>query len=164
MIIYYLAALFLHPAQQFSVECEHCHASVPVTDLATHEVFFQILTTCTYIAYIPSLFMQALCDSNPSVHLKKFPESQPPSSATALGHNPSLSSNGATSSLTSSSTSGRETEPGAAAASPTLLSVEKGPCEYCHQVIPLAQLIGHEVNTREPLHHARLISSFSRIY
>ena len=65
-----------------------------------------------------------------------------------MGH---LSSNGAprsSSSLTSTTTAiDRGSELGAGA-SKTLLSVEKGPCEFCHQVIPLAQLIGHEVNAQ----------------
>lgn len=45
-----------------------------------------------------------------------------------------------------------------AGASATLLSVEKGPCEFCHQVIPLAQLIQHEVNKQKPLHYPKLLS------
>ena len=31
------------------------------------------------------------------------------------------------------------------AATTKLLTVEKGPCEYCHKVIPLSELIKHEV-------------------
>jgi hypothetical protein len=43
-------------------------------------------------------------------------------------------------------------------ASATLLSVEKGPCEFCHQVIPLAQLIRHEVNTQRNFSFVSFIS------
>ena len=79
---------------------------------------------------------QALCDLNPDIHLKKVYDGQVA---------PSLRQE--ESSLSSRSI---KTEP-EVAASTTLLSVEKGPCEYCHQVIPLAQLIKHEV-CKETLH------------
>lgn len=82
---------------------------------------------------------QALCDSNPDIHLKKAYESRLLSSAGSEPRQelPSLSFPPVHSS----------TSP--LAASAKLLSVEKGPCEYCQQVIPLSELIKHEVKNSQ---------------
>ena len=93
-----------------------------------------------------SLLMQALCSSNPNTHLKKFYESEPPtSSAAAIGLSQSHDPPPLSPSPTITMATGAEAGAGVAGASATLLSVEKGPCEFCHQVIPLAQLIRHQV-------------------
>ena len=98
--------------------------------------------------------MQALCSSNPNNHLKKFHESEPfTSSASAVGLSLSRDPPRAPPTMTSTMATGAEAGVGVAGASATLLNVEKGPCEFCHQVIPLAQLIRHQVRS---LLHARL--------
>ena len=75
------------------------------------------------------LAVQALCEANPDIHLKKAYDSQL-SSAQRLERRPSPLSSPV---------------PSFAEASTRLLSVEKGPCEYCHQLIPLSDIIHHEV-------------------
>lgn len=76
--------------------------------------------------------LQALCDSNPDIHLKKVYETRLSASASSM-----------------SKQQERPLSPppstGAVGGSTKLLSVEKGPCEYCQELIPLSELIKHEV-------------------
>lgn len=80
--------------------------------------------------------MQALCESNPDIHLKKAYDSK-------LSSVPSLERR--LSPPWSSPASSFPFAPPSSGASTKLLSVEKGPCEYCHELIPLSDLIKHEV-------------------
>lgn len=88
-----------------------------------------------FLVFIHSFLLQALCDFNPDINLKKAYDSKMSSARTQprVDHtHPRLPSpsNAAVSS----------------GASNKLLSVEKGPCEYCQKVVPLSELIKHEVD------------------
>ena len=84
-----------------------------------------------------SFSIQAFCDSNPG----RLYESHPSSAVHVAARRGPLSSTSVAALPLRHDTS----EPGGATASTTLLSVEKGPCEFCRQVIPLTQLVRHEV-------------------
>ena len=76
------------------------------------------------------LVVQALCEANPDIHLNKAYDSQLPSAQRLERH------------LSPPSYSPAPSFP---EVSTKLLSMEKGPCEYCHQLVPLSDIIQHEV-------------------
>ena len=83
-----------------------------------------------FVYYSSQYSIQAVCESNPDIHLNKVYKNRVTPSTIAK---PKLD------------LSPQPPPSLAVGATAKLLSVEKGPCEYCHEVIPLSQLINHEV-------------------